>query len=99
MRVALSDVLRIGQGESVEQILRFLLRLRHRQGAVDARAFDHLRHQRFRRVEGGRGALRDVGDFAAVQSRKLPTRKGGTFGVSPKRTCRRRCGSQHAHNP
>ncbi len=82
MRIASPDMVGVGQRQGAEQLYR--LRLGHfpRHQPVNTRAFDHLRHDRFRRVECGRRALRDIGDASAAQFGEAARRQGENIGVS-----------------
>ena len=73
VRVALADGLRVRQRQLAEQRDRLQLGFA-RAAAVPwmTRRLDHLVHDRARRVERGRRALRDVGDGAAAQRAQLP---------------------------
>ncbi|MEM5299839.1 IS110 family transposase [Burkholderia sp. JPY481] len=89
VRVTLADLLRVRQRERAEQFDGFCLRGALAERAVNQRAFDHLVHDRARRVERGRRALRDIGNLAATQSLELIRRESEHVGVAdPDRAAR-----------
>ena len=68
MRVTLADRLGRGQGKAAEEFDGARLGLGAGGQAMDQQRLDHLRHDRARGVEGGGGALRDIGDAMAAHA-------------------------------
>ena len=75
VRIAAADVLRIRQGHRTEQRDGALLERGAGREAAQPGALDHLVHQRVRRVESRRGALRHVGDPGAAHGLELARRQ------------------------
>ena len=67
MRIAVAEMVGVGQAKRGEKAARAGLGLGAGHEAVQQRGLDHLVHQPVRRVEGGGGRLRDIADAAAAQ--------------------------------
>ena len=79
--IAVPERLGIGKLQRLEELQRIGLGLRPAHHAVDDRRLADLVHQRHRRVEGGGGALRDIGDALAAEIAALRGRRGPQLGA------------------
>lgn len=76
MRVTLADVFRVRQGQVAEQFDGLGLQVGAAVQAMDQGALHHLVEESFRRVEGRRRALGNVGHAIAAQALQLLLAQG-----------------------